>query len=446
MEHGGASGLGRDRELRATETVLVHSPGLKRYAHYLFALLFLLYMFDYIDRLVVTSLFPFLKADLGLSDAQCGALVSGVYWSIVVFTFPVSILVDRWSRRRSVGLMVLLWSLAAAVSALTRTFGQLFVARATVGLGEAGYAPGGNALISGMYPPEKRSLMLGIWNASIPLGSALGTVLGGLIATRYGWHSALGLVALPGLLLGLLFLLTARDYRTVELTRSLAATGTVDRGMRPGEIARRFLGTPSLLFTYVAFACNTFVSTALLTWLPTYFHRYDGLGMSMASIKGATVLLLAVVGAPLGGIVADAWMKRRLNARLLLASITCVASSGVLFVAFAFLDGNAQYLALLAGGLLAVAYVPAAAAVVQDVVHPGLWAISYGVAVVVQNLLGSSVSPVVVGALSDSLGLKAAILLVPLSSLLGGALFFAGSFFYAGDIRRVEKVRIEMER
>ncbi|MCF8142293.1 MAG: MFS transporter [Deltaproteobacteria bacterium] len=146
----------------------------KGYSHYIFALLFLLYMFDWLDRMVVVSLFPFIKADWGLTDTECGMLISGVSWSIVVLTFPVSIFIDRWSRKKSIGLMALLWSLATAACAFTRNYVQLFVARTVIGVGEAGYAPGGTAMISALFPGEKRARIMGIWNASIPLGSAIG--------------------------------------------------------------------------------------------------------------------------------------------------------------------------------------------------------------------------------------------------------------------------------
>src|SRR5512139_1599962 len=85
------------------------------YTHYVFILLWLLYFFDYVDRMVVVSLFPYLKRDWGLTDAQCGALVSAVYWAIVLFSFPISIVIDRWSRKKSIGIMAVLWSLATAV-------------------------------------------------------------------------------------------------------------------------------------------------------------------------------------------------------------------------------------------------------------------------------------------------------------------------------------------
>jgi len=111
-------------------------------------------MFDYIDRLVVVSLFPFLKRDWGLTDTQCGLLVSAVSWAILVFSFPVSLLIDRWSRKKCIGVMAVLWSLATAACAFAKNFPQLFLARTAIGIGEAGYAPGGTAMISALFPEK----------------------------------------------------------------------------------------------------------------------------------------------------------------------------------------------------------------------------------------------------------------------------------------------------
>ena len=191
----------------------------KRYTNYLFILLFLLYMFDYVDRMVVTSLFPFLQAEWDLTDTQSGALMSAVYLSISILSFPVSILVDRWSRRKTIGLMAVVWSIATGCVRLPNRIGQLLTARTFIGVGEAGYAPGGTAMIAGLYPQEKRSWMIGLWNASIPLGSAIGVALGGIIATLWGWRHAFGLVAIPGLIIAVLFFFV-KDYKTVTLTKS----------------------------------------------------------------------------------------------------------------------------------------------------------------------------------------------------------------------------------
>ena len=122
----------------------------------IFTLLFLLYMFDYMDRLVIVSLFPFLKQEWGITDTQCGLLVSAVYWSILIFTLPVSILIDRWSRIKSIGLMAVLWSAATLACAFTKNFGQLFAARTAIGLGEAGYVAGRNGHDIGLIPQREK--------------------------------------------------------------------------------------------------------------------------------------------------------------------------------------------------------------------------------------------------------------------------------------------------
>jgi len=397
----------------------------KGYTNYIFILLFLLYFFDYVDRLVVTSLFPFIKADWGITDAQCGMLVSAVYWSIVIFTFPVSILVDRWSRKKSIGLMAIIWSLATAACALTRNFSQLRAARMLIGIGEAGYAPGGTAMIAGLYPEEKRSRMMGIWNMSIPLGSAVGIALGGIIATHWGWRHAFGLVALPGLIVAILFFFV-KDYKTVELTKTVKETSAKVK-MKTGEIAREFLHTPSLILTYFGFAAMVFVTSSLMTWLPSYLNRVYNIPVDQAGMKVGIIMMMAIVGAPLGGFLADMWTKKRKNARLLLSALSAILSAVIFYMAFVLFTGSTQYILLLAGGLTVMTFVPAAAAVTQDVVHPGLRAVSYAFCVIVQNLLGASVGPVFIGAMSDKYGIAAAVAMLPLFLVVAAGLFFIGS-------------------
>ncbi len=417
----------------------------KGYSYFVFSLLFLVYMFDYIDRLVVVSLFPFLKHDWGLSDTECGMLVSAVYWSIIAFSIPASVVVDRWSRRKSIGIMAVIWSIATGLCAFTRNFVQLFALRSTVGIGEAGYAPGGTALMSALFPPKKRAMAMGIWNASIPLGSALGIVIGGVIAEQFGWRHAFGIVALPGFIVAVLFF-KIKDYKTVDLVKTVATNrGSLKTRMKYKDIMREFVGTPSLMLTYFAFSGNTFVTTALLSWLPTYFYRTEHLPMDKASMKASLVLLLAIIGSPLGGFIADTWLKRRSNARLVFSSISSFVTALVFFVAFYFLKGSIQYMAFLVGGVCAAAFVPAAAAVTQDVVHPGLRAVSYSLCVIVQNLLGSSTGPVVVGMLSDRYGIHTALTVVPLFTLVASILYFIGSFFYDSDMEKVEKIRLSAE-
>jgi MFS family permease len=417
----------------------------RKYTNYVFSLLFLLYMFDYVDRMVVTSLFPFLRADWNLTDTQCGMMVSAVYWSIVALTFPVSILVDRWSRRKTIGIMAVVWSVATGMCALTKTLPQLLTARTFIGIGEAGYAPGGTAMIAGLYPQEKRSWMMGLWNASIPLGSAIGIALGGIIATHWGWRHAFGLVAIPGLIVAILFFFV-KDYKTVGLVKTAKVSDLKKErkevAMSIRDMFNEFLNKPSLIFTYFGMAGVVFTTTSLLTWLPTYFHRVQGLPESQAGIKSSAIMVLALIGAPLGGYIADRWRKKKVNARLLFPTISTLLSAIMLFLAFVVFPGKMQYLLLLSLGILITAFVSAASAVTQDVVHAGMRAMSYAVAVVVQNLLGASMGPIAIGAISDATNIQTAMSVLPIALMLAAVMFFTGSFYYERDLSKVEPVKL----
>src|SRR5450759_1375772 len=422
----------------------------KRSSYYIFTLLFLLYFFDYVDRMIVTSLFPFIQKEWGLTDTQSGLLVSVVYWSIVAFVLPVSILVDRWSRKKVIGIMALLWTAATAACAFTKSFPQLLMARSGIGIGEAGYAPAGTAMLSGLFPPEKRSRMMGLWNISIPLGIAVGIGLGGFIATHWGWRHAFGLVAIPGAIVAILFFFV-KDYKTVELVKTVESLDTGKNQaknqvkMSKMDIFREFIHTPSLMLTNLGFIGCIFANNAIIVWLPTYFHRVEGIPIPQAGMKTGLIMLLAIIGLPLGGWLTDMWFKKRVSSRLLFPAITTILNAIILLAAFSFLEGKAQYMMLLLMGVLASAFAPAAITVTQEVIHPGLRAISYSVCVVVQNLFGAAMAPIVVGAISDAYGIKVAMSILPVFLLISALLFFAGSFFYAKDMDKVEKITLKCE-
>lgn len=414
----------------------------KRYSNYVFVLLFLLYMFDYIDRTVITSMFSSIERDWGITHTQSGMLISAVYWAIVILTFPVSILVDRWSRTKTIGIMAIIWSLATALCALTGNYVQLFMARLLIGVGEAGYAPGGSAMISGLYPIEKRSKMMGLWNASIPLGTAIGVLLGGVIAVNLGWKHAFGIVAIPGLIVAILFLFV-KDYKTVDLSFVDKKNNRVR--MERKDMVKEFISKPSVLFSYFGMAAVVFVTTSLISWLSTYFENTRGLAQDKAGTMASAVMALALVGAPLGGYLTDRWRKTRINARLLLPAISTMSSAVLLFMALYIFRGAIQYAVFLAMGITIMFFIPGAASVTQDVIHPGLRATSYAIAVVVQNLLGSSTAPIVMGKIYDISDIQTALSVLPFVLIAGSVLFFLGSRYYAGDMEKVEKVRLEAE-
>lgn len=415
----------------------------KGYTNYVFMLLFLLYMFDYIDRVVVTSMFTSIEADYGITHTQSGLLVSAVYWAIVLLTLPASILVDRWKRSKTIGLMAVLWSIATVLCALTGNFLQLVFTRALIGVGEAGYAPGGTAMIAGMYPQEKRSRMMGLWNASIPMGTAIGVLLGGIIAAHWGWKHAFGLVAIPGFIVAVLFYFV-KDYKTVDL--SFVDSTNKKAKMKMTDIFKEFLSRPSLIYTYLGITAVVFVSTSLITWLASYFQVTRGLTSDKAGTMSSAVMILAIVGAPVGGIIADKWRKTRINARLLFPAISSLLSALFLITALWFTSGTIQYVFFLLMGVSVTAFISAAGAVTQDVVHAGLRAESYAIAVVVQNLLGASMAPIVIGRLYDSVGIAKALSVLPIMLVIAATLFYVGSFYYKRDLEKVEKIKLEPEK
>lgn len=415
----------------------------KRYTSYVFILLFLLYVFDYADRMVVNSMFTSIQKDWFISDTQCGWLVSIIYLAIGILTFPVSILIDRWSRTKTIGIMAIVWSLATAVCALTGNYVQLLMARIFIGFGEAGYAPGGTALISGLYPMGKRSRIMGFWNASIPIGSAIGVSMGGIIAQAWGWKHAFGLVAVPGLIIAILFLFV-KDYKTVELTK----TDTVNSKtrMKPIELLKEFLGKPSLILTYIGMAAIVFVTTAMIVWLPKYFEVERGIEPKAAGSLAGAVMLLALIGAPLGGVIIDRWRKSQPRARLLFPALSTLVSALFLYAGLYLFSGPLQMVMLFIFGIFIMTFISGAAAVTQDVIHPGLRATSYAIAVAVQNLLGSFTAPIVLGKISDLSNIKTAMSILPFALVLGSLLFYLGSRYYMKDMNKVAHIQLEAQK
>lgn len=412
----------------------------KSYSNYVFMLLFLLYLFDYADRMVVNSMFSFIQADWHITYTQCGWLVSVIYLAIGILTFPVSLLIDRWSRTKTIGIMAIVWSLATALCAFTGNYAQLFMARILIGFGEAGYAPGGSALISGMYPLEKRSKMMGLWNASIPIGSAIGVGMGGVIAKSLGWQHAFGIVAVPGLIVAILFLFV-KDYKTVDLSFVDKSNNKIR--MEKKDMIREFITKPSVLFTYFGMAAIVFVTTAMIVWLPKFFESEHGMQPSFAGTIAGAVMMLALIGAPAGGFLVDKWRKSEPRARLLFPAISTFVSAIVLFIAFALLKGTGQIVVLFLFGSLIMLFIAGAAAVTQDVIHPGLRATSYAIAVAVQNLLGSFTAPIVLGKIIDLSDIRTAMYILPFVLSIGALLFYIGSKFYVSDMDKVAKIQLE---
>lgn len=336
-----------------------------------------------------------------------------------------------------VAIMVFLWSLATIACGMAQSFTQLLIARAFLGIGEAGYAPGGSAMLSAAYPEEKRGQVMGIWNAFIPIGVGIGLAGGGIVAKQWGWQSAFNLVAIPGMILAVMAWFLP-DYKTIRKETPGSGGGFF-------KDALGLLRVPSLTLTYLAFAMNVSVTTAVMHWLPTYFERTGMADPGKGGTIATPLFALVLIGAPLGGFLSDYWAKKRKNARMLLPAITSLAAAITLFIAFLQPGGRLQFSTLVLYGIFVTCFIAPAVSVTQDVVHSARRALSYALCVIVQHLLGDVWSPALVGGLSDSMGLEKAMLVIPFYGLFAALFFLIGSKYYARDLAGVEKVALEAE-
>jgi len=411
-----------------------------RQAWFAFAMTVALMLFDFIDRQVIVSLFPHLKAEWNLSDKQLGALVSSVSVTVALGGIPIALFADRFSRVKSIVAMATLWSLASIGCMFTRNYGQLLLARAAVGLGEAGYGSVGAALIASHFPARMRGALMAGFFASASVGSVLGVMLGGVIAAHWGWKAAFGVVGVPGLVLALLYI-KVRDYRTVALTPRIEQATRSTRGAA-GAIVKRLMRSRTLLWICIAAPAQLILLSAVWSWLPSYLNRVHGLAPEQAGIKAAMVVLCGALGSVVWGALADRAGRKRPAAKLQLTAAVCVASAVV--IAFAFGAGHVglelgrplQFALLALGGFLMTCSVGVVAAVVIDVIHPGIRATGASVLSLFQNLLGLAAGPLIAGALSDRWSLETALVAMPVFGLLAAGAFVAASRSYGSDMQR----------
>ena len=420
-----------------------------RQAWFAFVMTVGLMVFDYVDRQVIVSLFPHLKAEWGLSDKELGGLVSVVSVTVAIAGIPVALFADRVSRVKSIVAMAGLWSLATISCMFTRNFGQLFAARAIVGLGEAGYGSVGAGLLASHFPTRMRGALLAGFFASASVGSVLGVMLGGVIAARWGWQAAFGVVGFPGLALALLYLLV-RDYRTVQLAPRMEKARSSTREAS-GFIVRALGRSRTTLWICLGAPMQLIAVSALWSWLPSFLNRAQGMAPQDAAMKAALVVLAGALGSVVWGAVVDRAGRDRPGVKLQVVAVLCLATLAVLGFAFGApqlgiaLAAPTQFLLIVLGGFLMTCTVGPSAAVVIDVTHPGVRSTGASVLSLFQNLFGLAIGPFVAGALSDSLGLETALALTPLFSLLAAGAMLMASRSYADDKQKVAAVQIEAE-
>lgn len=413
-------------------------------AWFAFAMTFTLMLFDYIDRQVIVSLFPYIKGEWGLSDKQLGSLVSIISIVVAAGGLPVALMADRLSRVKSIAVMGSIWGLATVSCMFTANYSQMFAARAVVGAGEAGYGSVGAALMSTLFPKRLRSTVLGAFFSAGSLGSVLGVFLGGVIAAEWGWKAAFGVVGVPGLAIALLYLFV-RDYKTVALKPQLNAVNP-SMGGTLKHIFGTLMRTRTLLWTCLAGAMQLITMSSVTSWLTSFLNRYHGMAPADAAKHAALVILVSACGVLFWGIAVDHLARRNPRHKLLGVSLLCVATSVAFMLAFGGMyTGDAQFTLIVLGGFFMNSTIGVITGTVMDVTHPSMRATGAALLAVVLNLFGLAVGPFLTGILSDLWGLQHALGIVPLFSLLAAAVFLIAMRNYDLDVAKVSDVKIDAE-
>ena len=306
-----------------------------------------------------------------------------------------------------------------------------------VGLGEAGYGSVGAAMVATHFPQRMRSGLLGGFFASASIGSVLGVILGGVIAARWGWQAAFGIVGVPGLLLALLYL-KVRDYRTVET----APSGQSSTQASTGDMLRSIFGSRTARWVCVGAAAQLIALSALWAWLPSFLNRTYGVAPDKAGIQAALVVLAGALGGVVLGAVVDRAGTRRPGREFV--TIACLSLSTMVVLMLAFgaarvgidLAQGQQFALILLGGFLATCTVGPAAAIVIEVIHPGVRSTGASILSLFQNLFGLAAGPFIAGMLSDAFGLQMALTLTPLSCIVAAASFMMARNAYEADRQR----------
>jgi predicted MFS family arabinose efflux permease len=398
-------------------------------------LLALINVFNYMDRMVFAAVVQPLKQELGLTDPQIGFLTGFAFIALyAAIMFPLARWADRVGRRRVLGGSIAAWSVATTCSGLVHDFPQLAVARACVGVGEAGCMPSTHALLSELYPPTRRALPVAIVAAGSAVGTGLGLGLGGLIAGGHGWRYAFLFLGPPGILLALVVFLALPEP---------ARTSLPTAAQRPlGESIAALLRVPTYRSLLYALPFYQFAAAGVIGWLPTFFTRSHG--MSVQKV-GPLFGIAYGVGLAVGGIVGAQALQvltRRTPERMLHLCAYLISAAAVTFFGALFVRDTWLALALfMLFGALAGAVSSPIVACQQSVVHERMRAQAAALALVVSAYIGLGLGPLLVGwgsqVLTPRLGpdaLRAALLVASSAALFAGFFLWRASRTYTADV------------
>ena len=454
----------------ATTTAIPDEP-VSRYSYYALAVLTLMNFLNYIDRQVLPAVGPVMQRDLGLTDTEFGAMEAALLLSFTVLAPLFGWLGDRYSRTRLMAAAAVVWSLATGVIAwldkvpllppamhlavpffgvigLSGLAVALCSVRAVVGVGESSYSTITPALVADYFPIKRRATALGVFQAAIPMGFALGFVLGALLAHFFGWRLAFLIVGVPGLLLA------AVVWKLREPKRGehdpLTSADTRSPPTSWWQTTKKVFTTPDWLLSTTGYTAVTFVLGAFATWATMMLVREKNMGPTTAAVVlGVVTLFAGAAGTFGGGWIADRIAAKRRNGYYLVCGISSLLAVVPAFLAVT-MHAPALFLPaiFIAVALLFVNNAPFHAILINSV-PPAIRASAVAMNIVVIHVCGDVISRFGVGTLSDSIAaghvrvihqvagfvgldpvhehLTSALLVVPLALFVSAFFFFWGA-------------------
>jgi MFS family permease len=375
---------------------------------------------NYMDRYVGAAASPLIQKEFHLSDSQVGLLGSAFLLVYAVAAVPFGFWADRGVRKTVVAAGVAIWSLATLFTGFARSFPQLFVSRAVLGIGEAGYYPAGTSLLSDYFPKEQRGRTMSIWGAGSTFGIAVGFAGGGYIAEKFGWRSAFFFAAVPGILFALLAFGLREPLRgnaekighAVERIHDASLRNFIDllriRTLRATILSQTLL--------YFVLASNAF-------WLPILLTRRFNLSVGQAGLLAGVVLVAGgLIGTLAGGWIADRRAKSNPSAHLQVGIAGFLLGSIFITIALVAPLNVGPVPVFVPAFVLAVVclylYSGPFTALAQDVVSPGLRASAVTMLLFISHVFGDSHSTFDVGWISDRIGSLQTALLITSPTLL----------------------------
>ena len=408
------------------------------YRAYVMFILVVVYTFNFIDRQIVGILAVPIKADLGLTDTQLG-LMGGLAFALFYtgLGIPVAILADRWKRTWIMTAALTIWSGMTAACGLANNFWQLFLVRLGVGVGEAGGVAPAYSLISDYFPSHQRARALSVYSFGIPIGSALGILLGGYIASKIDWRFAFFAVGIAGILVAPIFKLTVAEppRGQYDVKRPDAPTPSLM------QIIQLLSHKPSFWLISLGAAASSMIGYGLFFWLPSLFVRSFGLGLLDASVfYGAIILIGGIAGTWLGGYMADRFGSDKRANYAIIPAIAFLTTIPFYMIAILSPDLTTTFFVLLIPTGMGLAWLGPVLSAIQHVVPPTMRATASAIFLFINNLIGLGAGTVALGIISDSLearfgddSLRYAILAGTGFYLIAAMLFLASAKHLAKD-------------